>query len=621
MAKIHLKARGDNNTGDMDGRRPKKRLMLFKTHKLVTGATKLMKAALYYDLKVCKKLMQDGADLKEKTKEYGVSVMHFAAANKKHGIELVKYFASLGCGKIQFDSEGEQPLDYAVREEAFAVAKELCRLIDPSFNLLHYCVTKSNLEAAKRVHDLYPQLVIEPNLEGKNSLHVAAMMADQQMCEWLIDEVGINVHCVSAGTNRTALHFVGYNVAYGEVLVKFFISRGLHVDQNDINNLTPIHVALSFQNLLVADVLIDNNANLKVKYCDANLAFYCVNKNNLLSVKLLYKKDERLFHELLLGKTIAHWAALNADLDVFKWLIEVAKVNTDADEKGRTLLHYVAQNENYGDNLVEYIVSTIEIDVNEKCKLGWTPLMAALSFTNLVVCAKLFKLGADSRIKFDEENLLIFCVSNNLLESARFLHEMDDGLIDEELQDGNTIFHIAAAFADVDMCDWLIEEGVDSFELNSINYSSALHAASLNVVHGAEVVEYLVLNMQFDTNYKNRLGITPFLEAVQSGNIGVVEKLCELGADPTVHYNGVNLVHKCIILDALDVAKVLHRHFGYLIHMRGIRNENSLQIAAELGNSRFYNWFLENGVDQHAENINGEKVSDLLPWLSRNLYN
>ncbi|XP_065344348.1 putative ankyrin repeat protein RF_0381 [Cloeon dipterum] len=181
------------------------------------GAQVARKEALNCGVRKCKNLVDNGADLKEKTKEHGVSVVHFAAANKKHGVELVKYFASLGCKVDAKDSEGEQPLDYAIREEALEVTQEIGRLSDPSYNLLLLCVKKNNLDVAKKVFNLFPELFNESTCEGfvisiihlaayfadrlsvnspisgKTALHVAAELGNDRFCEWFVEEEGVDV--------------------------------------------------------------------------------------------------------------------------------------------------------------------------------------------------------------------------------------------------------------------------------------------------------------------------------------------------------------------------------------------------------------------------------------------
>ncbi|CAB3387666.1 Hypothetical predicted protein [Cloeon dipterum] len=303
-----------------------------KTQKLKVGASPLMEAALKCGVKKCKNLVDNGADLNEKTKEHAVSVMHFAAANKKHGVELVKYFASLGCKLDAKDSGREEPIDYAIREEAFAVAKEILTLLYPCSNLLQFCVMQRNLVVAKRVHDLYPELANELTSEGSS---------------------------------------------------------------------------------------------------------------NTFGLKLLLEKDKDLFNELYLGQTIAQVAASSADLEVFKWLIEEAKVDKT----------------------------------------------------------------------------------------------------------------------------------------------------------------------------------TPILLAIKAGNVCAVEKLCQLGANLSVTYNGVNLVHQCIYLDNLDVAKLLCSFSDTLVSVKSpIGGKTALHVAAELGNDRFCEWLVEEeGVDVKEKTAKGETAADLVPWFNLHL--
>ncbi|CAB3368685.1 Hypothetical predicted protein [Cloeon dipterum] len=462
-----------------------------------------MEVALYGNLEMVKIQVAKGADanIGELTEEYGASVIHFAAANKKHGIEIVKYFASLDWDVNQEDDQGEVPLDYAIAEEAFAVAKEIYLLIDmsPESNLLHYCVMENKLDAAKKVHNRYNELVNGLTSDGAGTIHLAAQYADQQMCEWLIDDLGIDIRSLNVHLKVNVMYYVCFNHEFGDDLVKFFIERGLNVDDVGDNLSSPIHQAIVERNVDVINALIDCNADLKF---------------SLPIVKLFYEKQPHLFEETFRGgKTIAHRAAKHGDLEVFQWLVEEAKVNTaKADERGQTVLHHAAKNEKHGKTLVCYIISKMGTDVNVICK------------------------------------------------------------------------------------------------------------RALNLEYGGEVINYLHNFHSLDVNLKSLSGETPILLAVKGGNVGAVEQLCNFDADLTAEYNGVNLVHMSIIIDSLEVAKVLHKHNLKLINEKfGADGKNALHVAAELGNHRFCTWLVEEGVNVKAKTKEGKSVTDLVPWFNLRL--
>ncbi|CAB3368686.1 Hypothetical predicted protein [Cloeon dipterum] len=650
---------------------PPKKLQLFKTHKLLTGDTSaLMEAALFGDVEVCKKLLNEGADLNEKTKSYHCSVMHFAAVNRKYGKQNVNYFASLGLNVEELDSERESPTDYALREELFEVAKELIKLHYSRNNLLHYCVFKNKLDSAKEVHEHDRELIKELGPQGTNVLHVAASYADQSVCEWLIDEVGVDVYSLSEMAKSTALHYVCFNHAYAEDLVPFFIYKGLCVNYANNDGLTPIQCALMTQNLEAVESLVNFNANLRVEYMGQNLMHFCIANNCLLSAKLLHKIDPELIEEDdAIGRNVFHIALMTADERMCLWLHE-ERVCTTRPWLGHNSLALATINKKYGGRVVQFYIRNIN---SHLCQFGNFPIFSALATGNVDAADELCNYGADLRGTLNGDSLLVSCLKSNKLKSVKFLHKMDKtlfkepsaalvaamngdlttfkwlveqanvnprvlckitggsvlhfaamneahaaqfvlrkdkNLIEVELDDGKTLLQYAAYFTDLDFCRWLIEENVDPMELSKIDKSSALHLAALNLNHAAEIINFFVSTLNMDKNLKSLLGVTPIIIAVQARNISAVKKLCELGANLTVHYNGTNLVHRCVTLDDLDVAKLLHTYNPRLIHMKGIHNKNSLHIAAELGNIRFYNWFVQNGVDQHAVTINSEKKTD-----------
>ncbi|XP_065344388.1 putative ankyrin repeat protein RF_0381 [Cloeon dipterum] len=601
-----------------------------KNHKLKVGATPLMKVALYGNLEMVKIQVEKGADadIGELTKKYRASVIHFAAANKKHGIEIIKYFASLGCNLNQEDCQGEVALDYAIREEAFTVAKEIYLLMHspPKNNLLHYCIMRNNLDAAKKVHNRYKKLVNELTSDGGQTIHLAAEYADQQMCEWLIDDLGVDFSSLNVHLKVNVMYYVCFNLEFGDDLVKFFIEKGLNVDDAGDDLSRPIHQAIVEKNVDVINALIDCNADLKYRYNGRNLAFLCMDSNSLPVVKLFYKKQPHMFKETFHGGiTIAHWASRRVNLEVFQWLVEEAKVNTaKADEKGQTVLHHAAENEKFGKSLIGYIISKMGIEVNVICKRGWTPLMVALDRKHTNIAEELFKHGALSKkilTQTCEENHLFACVRHNYLEPVRYLHNQDPTLIHQEQKHGISILHVAANFAKSSACIWLIKgKHVNAKGLNQFDKSNALHFAALNLQYGGEVIVYLQDFHRLDVSLKNLFGETPVLLAVKAGNVQAVEQLCNFDADLTVEYNGVNLLHMSIVVDSLEVAKVLHKHNFNLINEKfGADGKNALHVASELGNDRFCKWLDEEGVNVKAKTKKGKSATDLVPWFNLHL--
>ncbi|CAB3387334.1 Hypothetical predicted protein [Cloeon dipterum] len=92
-------------------------------------------------------------------------------------------------------------------------------------------------------------------------------------------------------------------------------------------------------------------------------------------------------------------------------------------------------------------------------------LQVALELEFIHAAEALFELNFDK--KMNKINYLHFCVVKNKLESAKCVHSRNTNLIREMGQDGKYVLHLAAEYADLDMCRWLLSQGADPEALTS----------------------------------------------------------------------------------------------------------------------------------------------------------
>ncbi|CAB3386735.1 Hypothetical predicted protein [Cloeon dipterum] len=130
-----------------------------------------MFAAKESDEKRYRELLKDGANPKEET-PHGLTLVHFAAVNKEHGMDIVAYFKTRDIGKK--DEDGEEPIHYAVRRGNYDLANRFLRLMkSDAENMLHFSVTKNDLNYAKLVHEMDPSLIETSDSHRKSALRTA----------------------------------------------------------------------------------------------------------------------------------------------------------------------------------------------------------------------------------------------------------------------------------------------------------------------------------------------------------------------------------------------------------------------------------------------------------------
>ncbi|XP_065336634.1 putative ankyrin repeat protein RF_0381 [Cloeon dipterum] len=125
------------------------------------------------------------ADIDSTTRS-GLTIMHFAAVNKEHGLSIMYRLPRTDFSAK--DVDGEEPIHFAVRVENYDFAEYALLFRQPmAKNLLHFFVMQNNLELAKKVYAKFGG-INAVNSKRKTFLHYAAQYAGREMCEWLVEK-------------------------------------------------------------------------------------------------------------------------------------------------------------------------------------------------------------------------------------------------------------------------------------------------------------------------------------------------------------------------------------------------------------------------------------------------
>ncbi|CAB3375130.1 Hypothetical predicted protein [Cloeon dipterum] len=261
---------------------------------------------------------------------------------------------------------------------------------------------------------------------------------------------------------------------------------------------------------------------------------------------------------------------------------------------GATALHHAAANKEHGVGLISFFFQRgLRTDARDRD--GETPIHYAVWAGNFQHAKEL--------IQFSDHawNLLQFFVVENNLELAKRVHQDDRSLMNEVGE--STIFHLAASHADVAMCSWLVEEGVDATsECRNLKYT-ALHYASKNKSFGKEIVHFLVDSLGLDVNKRSVNDETPLHCALSETNIEVAEELLDLNAESLRVKIGENtLIHYCMRWNKLTSAKFIHARDVGMVKELGKNRKSSLHVAAQYADLETNKWLVElAGVDPHVE--------------------
>ncbi|CAB3386824.1 Hypothetical predicted protein [Cloeon dipterum] len=444
------------------------------------GKNALHFAALCADLRMCQWLIEKGLDPKSLSVEK-MSVLHHAVLNSRHGKELVPFFASLNVDVNGEMEKGETPLHGALFAENLDVARTLLRLgakLNKSKNnILIFCVMANKLKSAQFVHRRSNSLVKNyVDSKGQTALHVAAACADEKMCAWLV-RVGVGAE----SPESTVLHKVGYNTNHGTKLTPFFVNMGLDLNERDESGKTPIVHALRAGNLAVAETMLGLGADLEIKVGGFNLVHLFLICNNMKAVRYLHRKNKSMVQEILSPQrtNAMHLVATFGDLAMCSWLCKIGFDARDiASHFRNSVLHFATLNRQFGKLLVPFFVYK-GVDVNQRNAISMTPLHFALQKENFEVAEALLKSGADSKVKIERDNLLIFCIRKKLRRSAEFVVEKFAEQILEAGAEGQTALHVAARLADLEFFRFLIrEDESNNYSCRTSKTKNGLHTDS-----------------------------------------------------------------------------------------------------------------------------------------------
>ncbi|CAB3385108.1 Hypothetical predicted protein [Cloeon dipterum] len=314
----------------------------------------------------------------------------------------------------------------------------------------------------------------------------AALIGAVQNSRRIILSLGENINVRCKETGATLMHFAALNEKHGLDLIEYFSSLGLEVDAKNKFGEEPVDYALRVKNIKIATALLQKKKAKIVLKCKRDI---------------LFDLGEN-------GNTAFHIAARDADLEMCKWLLGegLDPRATSKDEFAVTALHLAGFNASHGTEIVEFLVSTLQMDVNAKDKVQNTPLHYALLTENFGVAEKLTGLGADLN-----ENLLHFCIQKNKLAGAQFLHAKNQDLVGKTGKDGRNALHVAAHHSDLRMCQWLVKEcGLDARAVAAKWKKSVLHYAAWNKLHGGEIISNFFWRFGLDLNISQTLQLVGF---------------------------------------------------------------------------------------------------------------
>lgn len=245
-------------------------------------------------------------------------------------------------------------------------------------------------------------------------------------------------------------------------------------------------------------------------------------------VEAMFRSGNLLINERssVNGRAAIHVAAFRKQLEMVKWLVEHgADVNildncaepplyfSDADESGEITKY-----------LIEHGADESKKKGNIK-RLGMKPMHVAIYFNDVIILRRMLEDGANPNVT---KTYRLDYFIHAFLDMVRF-SGLESGIINTELVE-NTISMLRTKYT--------------SNEVTALQYAATVNrpaCAWLLLEHGAKIDHEAFYRAQYKENfavtsmlfrYVNKLADFPLLYAIEFGDISIVYKMLQEGADP-----------------------------------------------------------------------------------------
>ncbi|XP_067668045.1 ankyrin repeat domain-containing protein 50-like [Haliotis asinina] len=192
--------------------------------------------------------------------------------------------------------------------------------------------------------------------------------------------------------------------------------------------------------------------------------------------------------------------ARQGNKEMFHLLVSKGGLTSQVDADGNNILHLACWGGNI--EIVEYILSHDDVDINGRGQFGRTPLMAAAYKGHGKIFDLLVTKGADHTAVDDAGgNVLHVACLGGHMDIVSCVLELDMLDINSNGQCGRTPLMMAASNGDRDIFDLLVNKGADATLLDEDN-NTILHLAAKG--GHVEIVKYALAVKSVDINARNK---------------------------------------------------------------------------------------------------------------------
>ena len=464
------------------------------------GRTPLMHSCLGNHTECAELLIKYGADVNMKDL-FGRTPLLWAAHKGNFG--CLKLLLSRGADWKEKDNEGQTSLHLCASHKCAKCLSYLFRFIPPGAvddqdvnkrTAMHTAASFGNVDQVRLLIKKNSNVGI-PDIEGKTPLHRAAASKDPQAvdCVQCVLETAPSVINWPDYEGCTALHLA---VAGGNEAVVSSLIILESCDVNALDNMfrTPLHWAAVFGHSTIVSLLLNSKADSS-------------------------SSDSA-------GATPLHYAAVNNFAQTVEVFLLFSYVKDEADNEGRSAFLWAASS-GAGDSIscfMQHGVDMMQVD-----KLGTTAVHAAASAGHTSTVQLLLKsnfvplMNAKDLMK---RTPLSHACEMGHIKVAEALIAIGANVNDAQDQDGLSLLHWAAIGGHADICQLLVNEGVD-IGCHDLAGRTALHYAAYGGYANCMIV---LLENKAEINSQDREGVTSLHWACSRGCMDAVKLLIQYSA-------------------------------------------------------------------------------------------